>query len=190
MKELVDGDLKEQNNIIFKFRKPQSYYLKWTEGSQEGMECIFSKGKYNDKDVVHLAGILKFITLRLDPEGSLAKRGRRHSIIEADIGYIIRTIRTNYEKAKIAHEGVFSITAGDSTMSFGILVITAEFPEGKDYYSQRIIIQHDTVLGIPVKFSVIGWEGELIEEYSFSNIVMNSGLTDKDFDIDNPSYGY
>jgi hypothetical protein len=49
---------------------------------------------------------------------------------------------------------------------------------------------------IPVRYAAYGWpnkaggEMDVIEEYTYQNIKINVGLTDKDFDVANSDYNF
>jgi hypothetical protein len=63
-KEFVNGKIKDQNNIINKFKKPVCIYLRWTEGSDKGNEAIYVLGKYKNELQVHLGGFLNIYMSR------------------------------------------------------------------------------------------------------------------------------
>jgi outer membrane lipoprotein-sorting protein len=48
----------------------------------------------------------------------------------------------------------------------------------------------DIELYLPVKIEVYGWALELLEMYHFSNLEINVGLNDMDFDVNNPEYDF
>ena len=52
-KELVQGKLRSDRNITFKFHKPASFYLGYNEGDNKGREVIYVEGKYDGKLKVH-----------------------------------------------------------------------------------------------------------------------------------------
>jgi len=45
-------------------------------------------------------------------------------------------------------------------------------------------------LAILVKVDIFDWEGNLYETYQYSNLKLNVGLTDFDFDPANPAYNF
>ena len=188
-KELVDGKIKEQTNIICKFKKPLSVYMKWTKGKGKGTETIYVKGKYNDKLVVHL-GILKGFKMSIDPEGKFAMKGNRHSIKEAHIGHILDLIKKNYEMSVERGEGSITFEGEEKLDGRETLLFKALFPENKGYYGHKMFIYIDKPLQLPVKTVVYGWDGSLWEMYHYSNIKVNVGLRSRDFDIENKEYGF
>ena len=189
-KELVGGKYIEQKNIAYKHRKPDKYYMKWTEGDDEGMEVIYAGKKYGNQIYAHPGGAFKFIVTKLDPKGSMAMNNNRHNILESDYGFIVGLISTNFSKARANGEGSFKVEESKSQALGEGLVITAEFPRGKGYYAGKIVLFLDKKLDLPTQFKVFDWDGKLIEFYKYSNIKVNPGLKDIDFDIDNPEYNF
>jgi hypothetical protein len=41
---------------------------------------------------------------------------------------------------------------------------------------------------LPIRITVHGWEDELLEMYHYTELALNVGLTEEDFDVDNDSY--
>ena len=73
---MVKGEIKESRNLQFKFKKPASYYLKYTEGNDDGLEAIYVHGKYDNKMEVHMGGYFGLFRIAVDPRGSLAMKVR------------------------------------------------------------------------------------------------------------------
>lgn len=186
-KEFIEGKYVEQKNITYKHKKPNKYYMKWNDGDDKGMEVIYAGKKYGNQLYVHSGGTFSFLSTRIDPKGGMAMSNNRHSILESDYGYIVGLISKNFSKARADKEGKF--TVDDSRGGDGV-EITAEFPEGKGYYAGKIVVFLDRKLNLPTQFKVFDWKGKLLESYKYTNIKINPGLKDIDFDIDNPEYNY
>ena len=184
--ELVDGELIEEKDITYKFKKPLCYYLKWPSGS----EAIYVLGNYNDKLKYHSGNIFGFIVFSLDPRGYLAMIDNRHSILDSHIGHIINIIKTNYNRAKINKELTTTFEGNKILSGTKTLLFKTIFPENKDYYGHVININFDAELYLPVKIEVYGWAMELLEMYHLSDLRVNVGLSDIDFDVNNPAYEF
>lgn len=189
-REFIGGAIREERNIIFKFRKPDRFYMKWTEGKNEGTEALYVEGKYDNKLVVHLGVFFGLITISTDPRSKVALRNNRHSIKEAGLGHIIQVMEKNYRKATT--EGDLTITAQYDAMlhNRSMILLKTVFPKNKRYYGHRIDVHIDQELLLPVKLTVYGWNNEFLEEYHFDDLELNSGLAEEDFDIKNPEYGF
>jgi len=184
--ELVDDELIEEKDIEYKFRKPLCYYLKWPSGS----EAIYMKGNYNNELKFHSGNIFGFIVFSLNPRGNLAMTNNRHSILDSHIGHIINIVNTNYNRAKTNKELTITFEGTKVLNGTQTLLFKAIFPENKDYYGHVININFDAEYYLPVKIEVYGWEMELLEMYHLSDLHVNVGLSDIDFDINNPDYEF
>ncbi|MGE5480942.1 MAG: DUF1571 domain-containing protein [Chloroflexota bacterium] len=189
-KEKIGEKLIEMNNINYKHKKPNFYYLKFNEGFYSGMEVLYAGKKYDGKLLVHLGGILNVKNVSLDPKSAAAMKNNRHSVLESDIGFIIRLIRSNYDKAKKAGEGAFTFDGEKKLFGRPALVFKAVFPARKGYHGKLIELYVDKDLMLPLQLSVWGWNDELLEKYQFTKLKINPGLKDIDFDEKNPAYSY
>ncbi len=183
-KELLrDGTLKEHSAVIFRFKKPSRYYMKWKDGE---IEAIYADGKYNNKMVIHGGLLFKFISIAVKPEAAL--KYNRHTIIEADIGHILKIFETNYEMARTDKDAAIAFEKEELLDSRSTWRFKAVFPAGKDYYGHVIYINIDKDLHLPLKIIVHGWNMELIEQYYYEDLKIDVGLTEEDFDVTNKKY--
>ncbi|GAB6097818.1 DUF1571 domain-containing protein [Desulfatiferula olefinivorans] len=58
------------------------------------------------------------------------------------------------------------------------------------HYGSRTIAYIDKTLNLLVKLEIFDWGNNLYEFYEFKDIRLNVGLTDTDFDPDNPAYKF
>ena len=60
----------------------------------------------------------------------------------------------------------------------------------------RVRLYIDKELGLPIRFEAYDWpkhrgaEPELAEEYTYSELKLNVGLTELDFDVANSAYSF
>ena len=91
-REQVDGKLKPEEIITFKFRKaPWSVHLKWVGVEGKGREVVFVKGQYDGKLHTLLAAGDSFLfsagkRMAFLPNNPLVLSASRHPITEAGIG--------------------------------------------------------------------------------------------------------
>ena len=190
-KELIGKNkYKEQWDIDFKFMKPFNIYARIGNGEAKGTEIIFAKGKYNDKLVVHKNGLLGMVDIYLDPRSPLATEGERHPVHESYMGYTIEVLDKNFKMMKEKGKGEVSfvkeeIVDGRKTWHF-----KASFPPDEGFYAAVILMYFDQETCLLLKIQSFGWDGQLREEYFFAKLKVNAGLTDQDFNIANPAYGF
>ncbi len=189
-RERIRNEIIERKNMIFKFRKPGSFYMKMTQGEDKDTELIYVGGRYDNNIEVHLGGFWGFFRIAVDPRGSLALKNHRHPVMDADPGHILDIVLANYRKgkadpqARITYEGTAVLDGRDAVHA------KAVFPAGKGYYGGTVHIYIDRELTLPVMLTVYGWNDEFLEEYRYERVRLNVGLTDRDFDIENPDYRF
>ena len=189
-KELVKDKYIEQKNIITKHRKPFSFYLKWTDGGEKGTEVIYVQGRNDNKLTAHAGGLLKWLTLNLDPRGSIAMKNNRHTVLDAHIGKIIDICDKNYNLAKHLSVGTFEQCGEKMIGGRAQICIKAIFPDDRRFYGGINYIYVDKEYKFPVAVEIYGWNDELLEKYEYTHIKLNVGLTDKDFDPKNKEYEF
>jgi len=190
--ERVGGSLLPQETVDIKFKKPFMVYMRWLKGPHEGREALYVQGRYGNKVVGHDGGLLRFITLHMEPTGTTAMKGNRHPITDVGIGRLIEIVTSNFRRAQkesaleARYRGTLDVY-GRPAYSF-----EAVLPREKDrgYYARRIELWVDRGYGLPTKILVYGWDGELLESYEYRDIRLDTGLTDGDFDEKNPGYGF
>jgi outer membrane lipoprotein-sorting protein len=73
--------------------------------------------------------------------------------------------------------------------------LTSELEEGESYvvpayYAQRCDSWFDKQTGMPLKQAMYDAKGTLYESYEHHEIKLDAKLTDADFDVNNPAYGF
>ncbi len=189
-RERIRDEIIERKNVVFKFRKPASFYMKMTEGEDKDTELIYVEGRYDNNVEVHLGGFWGFFRIAVDPRGKLALKNHRHPVTDADMGHILDVILANYRRgrddpqARITYEGIERLDAREAVHA------KAVFPAGRGYYGGTVHVFIDRETLLPVRLTVYGWNDEFLEEYRYEKVRLNVGLTDRDFDIGNPEYRF
>jgi hypothetical protein len=191
--ERVGDKLLKTETMHMKFREdPFSVYLKWTANPSKGQEVIYEDDKHDGKAVVHPSGLIGMIFRKvlLDPEGKIATRHSRRPINYAGMANMLRVIIPQCEGGR---------EAGDQTLEYlGIqeegerptYVIKRTLPEKPEYPSEHLFIYIDTQFLLPVRTEAYLWDGSLLSDYKYTDLEINPGLTDDDFDPDNKDYGF
>ena len=198
-RERFDGVLSDTQVMMMKARtQPLSFYFKCVT-PRKGREAIWIKGRNDGKVVAHDAGFVKVLagTMHLDPKGGVAMEDNRHPITEAGLGNMIDTIRHRWEielKPGITRvEFHPHMKVGDRPCT---MIQTTHPNHDGTFVFHRVRLFIDDQLGLPIRLEGYDWphqagaEPELLEEYTFGNLRINPGLTDRDFDPGNPSYSY
>jgi len=181
--ERVDGTLLPISTILLKQRRnPRCIYMKWTAGPDRGREAIHCPEKYGGNLKVHEgSGITSWITLSLDPKGSVAMEGERHPITEAGIFF---TIERFVERARADRSRLrFAQPKGPDC-----LTATQAEPTGSYAYRTEVCLERGRSLPASVEIWDAG--GALLERYVYSDYRIDVGASDRDFDVANPEYGF
>lgn len=182
-RDRVKNSLKEHTTVLFKYKKPARFYMKW---EKDEIEAIYAEGKYDNKMVIHGGLLFKYVSVAVDPDRAL--QYNRHTIRDSDIGHVLDLVQTNYLKSKSDRDAKIAFDRDEMLDGRNTRRFKAVFPEGRGYYGHKIFIHFDKELHLPIKISVYGWRGELLEEYYYENLKLNVGLTEDDFDVNNAKY--
>jgi hypothetical protein len=173
-------------------------YLKFLSPSMsKGREVIWIEGANNNQIVAHEGGFKNLMTMNLDPEGTIAMMGNRYPI--TGIG-MIRLVEKLIEKGQRDREiGLCEVKVLDhqAVGDRDCKLIQVTHPEKRDGYDFHIAqIFFDSERMIPLRYAAYNWpssagkEPSLEEEYTYTNVEINVGLTDEDFNSKNPNYNY
>ena len=198
-RERIKGQLTPLQVIMMKARtQPRSIYLKFRQPSP-GREAIYVVGSHDGKVLVHDVGLNKLLagTLSLEPTGGRAMEGCRHPISEAGIGPLLDTLQTRWSSELDPSESVVAFRDDQMVGTRRCTMIETTHPHQQPefmFYRVRLFI--DDELGLPIHFEAYDWPSspgapaELVEDYTFSDLRLNVGLSDLDFNVSNGNYAF
>jgi hypothetical protein len=190
--ERIDETLTKTETTFLKFReKPFSVYLKWSEPSN-GQEVIFVQGRYDEKAVVHPSGLLGLILRKvsIDPGGKLAMRHSRRPITFAGLGNMLRLTIGQCKAAQAKGDLVLEYQGVREEAGRPAYVLHRILPDGKGYPCHQLFIFIDQEFLLPVRTEAYLWDGRLLNNYRYTDLNLNPGLTDEDFNPENREYSY
>jgi outer membrane lipoprotein-sorting protein len=189
--ERVNGKLVPEEITFLKFKRPFEVYMKWIN-PYDGQESLYVEGANNNKIRAHGTGLTKLITVNLNPTGSMAMENSRHPITDAGLENLVKLIGSNLRRGLRAGE-ITSKDHGEQTV-YGRKTLEFESILPKDpskgYYCYRCIVNLDVETKMPIKTQIFDWEDQLVECYGYEHLILNPGLSDKDFDPKNPEYQF
>lgn len=172
-----------------KFSKPFAMYMKWTGPVNPDQEMIYVQGRNQGKIMGH-PGSFPDITMSVDPDSSLAMRCNRRTIAQSGIGRMIDItgdVLTKNPQAIVRREPDQNIY-GKPCHCFSIQRSTCGVDLDNCWLKAKLCTGADDQL--PRQASFWDERGELIEQYGYSELKTNVGLTDADFDPDNKEYDF
>jgi outer membrane lipoprotein-sorting protein len=204
----VGGSLSRTQIAKIKIRNPKSkggeatqsmgIYVRFlSPSSLVGREVVWVDGKYEGKMIAHELGFKSLVNIRLNPHGFIAMRGQRRPLTDLGIENIaIKVLKTAERDRRLGDcevEFVNNVEVGEADCT----MVEVTHPNKRrefDFYRARVYF--DNSLNIPVRYVAWSWPATpggkpvLEEEYTYLRVKLNAGLTDQDFDIGNPEYGF
>jgi hypothetical protein len=202
--ERVQGKLNDPEYMFIKVRhEPFSVYMYFLGPDRlKGQEVLFVEGKNNGNLLGHGVGIKKIAgTVPLLPTGAMAMAGQRYPITEIGISMLTKRLvevgeqDMKYGECDVKFFRGAKINVGNVKRSVtGIEVVHPVPRKNFRFHIARIFV--DDELKIPVRYESYDWPEkpggppQLLEEYTYTDIKLNNGFTDTDFDENNPNYHF
>lgn len=196
-RELIDRSVKESRMELKLREDPFSVYLKFLQ-PHAGREVLLVSGQNDGKLLVRDVGLAGLAgTISLDPTGSYAMAENRYPVTMIGMRTMVATVLEQwlgetkaddltvnlYPNARIGKVACKAIeTSHGSTRS------------GARFQMTRLYIDNDHGLPIRVQQYDVPSRREsqppLVEDYLYSDLKTNTGLSDIDFSTKNPKYGF
>lgn len=203
----ADGKLQQEKFLECKIRHAHTidgeeipfsvYTLFLKPESNVGQEAIWVEGR-NDGDLIgHATGLLNVKRFKLDPDGPIPMKGNRYPI--SDIGMRNLIVKMSAIGEKDRQHGECEVTIKRNVQVNGCVctMLQAVHPYPRDHFEFHIArIYIDDSRNLPIAYEGFSWPEKpgdpppLLEKYYYTDIQLNVGLTDLDFDPSNEKYNY
>ncbi len=207
-RERVDGRLSGYVYMSAKIRheqkmedrkKPFGVYLHFLRPAKvNGREVLYVAGRTGDNFLARRGGSrLGSVTTWLKTDSQMAMKENRYPITDIGLRNLVLKL------AEVAREDIkhdeckvqyFKDARVDGRKCTHIRVT---HPEPRDHFRfHQADIYVDNGLRVPIRYVAYQWPTRpgdaprLVEEYNYMKVKLNVGLTDKDFDRNNPDYGF
>lgn len=174
--------------VYGKFLKPQGV---------NGQEVIWVEGQNDGNMIAHQAGLLNLARWNLPPDGSIAMNGNKYPITEIGLKNLLELMIERGHRDRAFGKCEVDFDPGCIVDGRKCLLLEIRHPvkEGPyDFHLARIYFDLEQQLLFGYEGfdwpSEAGGEPPLIERFFYSDLRLNAGLTDADFDPDNPNYNY
>jgi hypothetical protein len=208
-RERVDGMLGGSQGMHVKIRHerkkgdtvtvPFSVFLAFLKPEKlAGREVLFVANQ-NQGDLIARRGGRRSpnMTIQLPIDSPMAMDGNRYPIVEIGFQNLTMRLIEVLEKEQTFGEGKIDIYPGakvNGRLCTHFRLTHEQKRPGLTYFQAEVSV--DDELGLPILFRSYDWpskEGDeplLLEEYFYKDVKLNVGLTDRDFDINNPDYHF
>ena len=208
-RERIDGRLLQREHALVKVRHAQvadgrvsvpfSVYLRFFGPAEmKGREAIYVEGQNHGKLIARRGGTrLAYFTTALDPRSDLAMRRNRYPITEIGVRNLIKRLyevgREDIRYGECDVNYLKGVTVNQRVCT-AIEVIHPVRRSNFRFHIARIFI--DDKFQVPIRYASYDWPDRrggpppLLEEYTYLDLKLNVGLTDRDFDTRNEAYGF
>jgi hypothetical protein len=187
-RRMENGQLAVPMSVYLKFRHPESI---------NGREVIWVEGRNGGKMVAHDVGIKGLIRVSLDPNGSIAMRGQRYPITEIGLEKLVQKMIERGNQDRMHGECQVERFDAARVNRRVCTVFRIDHPVQRPHFDFcRAEVFFDAESKLPCRYASWSWptkaNGDLVleEEYTYTDIQLNVGLSDKDFDPDNEDYDF
>ena len=185
----IEGEIDVPYSIYLKFLAPKS---------KAGREVIWVENQNRGNLVVHESGFRRRLgRLSLKPQGLLAMRGQRYPIQCIGFDFLVGELIRRGERDRMHGDCEVEIDPEAALIGRPCTKIEVRHSVSQphfDFSLARIFV--DQELGVPIHYTACTWPSQdggrpvLLEEYTYLDVQLNVGLTDADFDPDNPAYDF
>lgn len=176
--------------VFLRFEAPQS---------QAGRKVIWGEDLYDGKMAVHETGMLLSLkTIYLDPNGLIAMQGQKHPISEIGLVKLVEKLIERGAKDVDSPDLQITLTPdhdfNDRKTELLRVVRSKPTDDEDDFQVAEIVL--DPGRQLILRYRSFGWpendsdDPPLLESYTYEDVEINVALTDTDFDVKNPEYGY
>lgn len=203
----VDGTLQEARTLFCKIRhakdsandkSPFSVYTRFVAPeSSKGQEAIWVDGWHEGNLVAHVAGFANVKRFYLEPTSSIAMSGNLHPIYDIGFRNLLVKMMEVGDKDRRHEECIVTVKKGLELDGRKCTMLQAMHPQKREHFEFHIArIYIDDELEFPLAYEGYLWPEEeggdpvLLEKYYYTDVKINVGLKDIDFDPANEAYDY
>jgi hypothetical protein len=196
--EIVGERLQPPETMFVKLRrKPFSVYFKFLR-PHAGREVLYVDGLNDGNILAHESGIASLVgTVSIAVDSPRAMQGSRHPITMMGMTTMVDTVLAQWEEETKYGESEVKYFPNAKLQEMECKVVQTSHPVPRKefkFHMTRLYIDRKT--NLPVRVEQYGFParpGEkppLVEQYTYSQLKLNNGFDDRDFDPRNPQYAF
>ena len=169
----------DREEMVMLFRKPMDIKLTWISPNK-GQQALYRQGKNNDRLRARRAGLLSLFTFEMGIYDKRAMEHSRYPITHAGIGTILDKTMEDINRGKCTLRVLGEVRLENHTC------IHLEFRSlgPRDYHqSCRSEFWMEKQSRLLLQLKMTDYEQRLIGSYTFSQLEVDVGLSDKDFEL-------
>lgn len=143
--ERLGSQIRTANSAMKLTFEPLRVYIK----NPDGVELLWVTGQ-NDGDAWVNPGSFPYVTLSLDPRGSVMRRNQHHTTFQAGFGMIADLLRTSSTRLENGYVHSFRYIGDTTVQSRNCHILRSDFPQFR-YVSYKVG-KKETIASIAAKF--------------------------------------
>ncbi len=196
--EFIDAKVRHEQTGL-EDKTPFSVYLRFLKpASVEGREALYVEGKHAGKVFVRRGGQrMSYVSTYIAPDSRLAMKENRYPITDVGFKRMVERLIDVIENDMQYDECEVKFYKGARVADRKCTRIEVVHPVERDHFTfHRATVFVDDDDNLPVGYASFYWprtpgeKPQLLEEYVYTDIKLNVGLTDEHFNRDNPEYGF
>lgn len=197
-REFVNNRLTTQRTTLRLRHKPFSVYMKFIDPAP-GREILYVAGRNQGMLLAHEASGLSSLvgTISLSVNSPKVMAETRHPITQAGMQRLIQLVISQWElESKFGETDVkFYPNAKISGSACEVIEVSHPRPR-KQFPYQLTRVYFDKKTRLPIRVENYGFpaapgrQAPLLEEYTYTNVRVNNGFKNSDFDQQNPKYSF
>jgi negative regulator of sigma E activity len=119
-------------------------------------------------------------------------KGSRHPVTDSGLENLVTLISENLARGRRAGESVVRNHGRETVYGRRTQKVEIIFPKDRTegYYSYRAELNLDLEKKLPIRVRIYDWDDMLVESYGYEDVRLDAGLTEADFDPENPEYRF
>lgn len=208
-RERINGRLADVESMFVKVRHeriedarvvtPFSVYVRFLGPERvKGREVLFVHGANHGKLIVRNGGVkFGYITTAVLPDSPVAMQEGRYPLTEIGVKNLTRRLIENGQTELKSRQCAVKTLPGAkiNNRPCTLILVSSSVRQGALPYQYAHIFVDDQ-MQIPVRYAAYDWPekaggpARLLEEYTYTDVRLNVGLTDWDFDHRNEEYQF
>jgi outer membrane lipoprotein-sorting protein len=194
--ERLANDTIQSEVYSMRYLKPSYLYFQIQQGKYKGTEIFYRPLKEGPgKMVVKPGGVMGSIlstinldTISLPTDMELIRKNNRHLVQEMGIGYFLDRYHKDIEKGIETGDIFVAVSPRQIEQELGqqIELILKDRKKKSEYYAPRTLTFFSDNSQLPVNVKVFDEKGDLLENYRYSDLKINTGLTSENFEPQAP----
>ncbi len=193
--EWVEGEQQPRQVMEVKYRRGGDIYLRYVGDAYKGREVLYAHRDLPGEIVVNPSSLIP--TLTLDLHGRLAMDGQRYGTDDMALDRTVAFYVTDLARLRAIGWQDFVVEdlgardiAGELAHCWRTIQPKDRLPDLHAYRVETCIADRSEALVLMKAWDVVDHRLVLVEDYVWAGLRLGAPLSDRDFDRDNPAYGF